>query len=315
MQIRNWDINTEVQAEADKHYRTRFALSLKDKEVLEIVKGITFDKAAPKISLSDIEELFRYVNNRFLGGKIKGVGLEVGAGCGVFSSILARHCRVKKMYAVEFIASIVKELMSKVVTKILGDKSNKVIGCVGDFNNLELDNESVDFVFDFFSLHHSDNLKKTLQEANRVLKPGGFILCFDKARPNRLSEEDLESMLDKEYDDKFKESFGIPTELKLTRRMNGEHEYRLKDWQATFSATGFYGFEYYYLKKTLHSGFLMRLVKNIVALLPNSIQVVITKLLNKETEARFTFEPQNIIYTSKINPFPKEISLMIAWKK
>ena len=315
MQILKWKIDPSAEKEAEEHYRTRFALSLKDKDFLEIIKAITFDNVAPNIEISDMSALIKYVNNKFLNKKIKGIGLEVGSGCGAFCSVLAKENSVEKIYGVEFVANIVQILMPKVARGILDDKEDKVIGCVGDFNNIELPDNSVDFVFDFFSIHHSEDLNKTMSETYRVLKPGGFVFCFDKARPNSHTKDDLEEMIDQEYGDSFKKEFGVPVSQKLTRRMNGEREYRLKDWLKFFNESGFRKTEYFYLKKTLHSNIIMRTIKTLISLLPVKLQILVTKFLpSAENNSKFTFEPQNIIYTNKINRFPKEISLLIAHK-
>jgi ubiquinone/menaquinone biosynthesis C-methylase UbiE len=316
MNILNWHIDNKVKNEAEEHYRTQFALSLKDESVLDIIRAITFDKVAPNIVFSDIQDLFKYVDDKFLDHALRGTGLEVGAGCGAFCSALATIPKVKKVYGVEFVESIVNTLMQKVVKETAQDQENKVIGCIGDFDNIQLPDQSVDFVFDFFSLHHSNNLQRTLKESYRVLKPGGFLLCFDKARPNSYAEQDLENLLNIKYDDHFKKQFNIPREKNLTRRMNGEHEFRLKDWKKLLSAAGFKDIKYYYLKKTLHNKFIIRFIKSFINILPIKIQLAITNFLNKiNFDNKANFELQNVIYTSKINNFPKEISLIIAYKK
>ena len=191
MKIETWPINPALKAEADKHYRTAFALALKDRESWEIVSRLTFDSVAPNLSLAEVKQLFAWVDQKALPDGLHGVGLELGAGAGFLSAIIAERPRVEKVYAVEVVENIVRELGEKIVNYVLGSQSDKVIACIGEFDNLQLPNNSVDFIFDFYSLHHSPNLVKTIAEAARILKPGGFIFCFDKARDNKLCPVDL----------------------------------------------------------------------------------------------------------------------------
>jgi len=305
-----WPIDSELKKEAEEHYRTRFAVGLKDKEPLEIIRQITFDGAAPDIEVKDIEALFDFVERKFLKGKIKGIGVEVGSGPGTFSSVLAKRDLVEKIYAVEVCRPIVELLMPKVAGYVLGDKEDKLIGAVGSFDDMELPDESVDFVFDFFSLHHSDNLEKTLKECYRILKKGGLIFCFDKARPDYFTERDLDDLLDAEYGPEDKKMFGMPSEQKFTRRMNGEKEYRLKDWKQAFSKAGLGKIKDFYLAKPGK-----RTLKKLLSSLPVNLQIKLNGLLPEyKYNHKFFLSRGNKIYTGMINNFPKEISLMIAYK-
>lgn len=316
MEILNWKINPELKKEIDRHYRTNFALSLKDCDSKIIMDKITFDSVAPNLTLENIEKFVDYVDKNFLNKKIKGVGLEVGAGPGFFSAIFAKNKDVKKVYAVEVCENIVKELMPK-VTSFVSDKSSadKVVGCIGDFNNLELEDSSIDFVFDFYSLHHSDNLNQTLSEINRILKPGGVIFCFDKARGDYLTNEDLEKMLDKEYPAEAKKIMGVDPTVRLTRRMNGEKEFRLKDWKSNFIRSGFSKFEHYNVVRCASGNKVIKKIKEIFSLLSPKIQILFTaKLFKKENIGSNNLSNNNRVYTTLIDNFPKEISLMVAYK-
>jgi len=314
MEIIHWQINPNLEKSVKESYRTNFAINLKDEDALTIVRELSFDGVAPNITFADIEKIFNYVNKYFLDNKIKGIGLEVGAGCGVFSSILAKNDLVKRMYAVEICGKAVGLLMRKVAREILGEKENKVIGCVGDFNHIELEDESVDFIFDFFSLHHSDDLIETLTECCRILKEGGFVFCFDKARPDSHTEEDIRKMLDKEYNEDSKRRFGFPPDKKLTRRMNGEREYRLKDWKKSFNKAGFSKVSHYNLCKTFSSNYLIGFLKYVLLGIPPKFHPIFTRIIKKESKKLFAIARENRVYSSFVNPFPKEISLIIAYK-
>lgn len=315
MEILYWSINPELKKEAEDHYRTRFAIELKDKEPLEIIRQITFDGVVPDIEIKDIENLFNFVESKLLKGKIRGVGVEVGSGPGTFGSVLARRSSVEKIYTVEVCEPIVEFLAPKVADYVLDGKSNKVIGVVGSFDNMKLPDESVDFIFDFFSLHHSNNLAVTFKECSRILKKGGFIFCFDKARPDYFTKEDLDELLDAEYDYDFKKQIGMPLDRKFTRRMNDEKEYRLKDWLSSFKNAGFGKVKYFYLAKTMSKNFGFKIIKSLLSGLPVSVQISLNKLLPlPRFNHKFILAFQNRLFAKPVNPFPKEISLMIAYK-
>ncbi|OHA59142.1 MAG: hypothetical protein A2370_03075 [Candidatus Vogelbacteria bacterium RIFOXYB1_FULL_42_16] len=312
MEIQNWPINQELKKEADNHYRTNLSLAIKDQEPWEIISRLTFDGVAPKLTLIEIKGLFDWVNKKVLKNKLSGIGLELGAGAGFMSAILADRPEVQKVYAVEAVENIVKELGPKITNYVLKDKSDKVIGCIGDFDNLQLSDNSIDFVFDFYSLHHSPDLGKTLRGTSRVLKRGGFVLCFDKTRDNKLTIDDLDKLLDQEYSRESKILMGLNPDIKHTRRQNGEQEYRLSDWEKAFKKNGFDWIEHYHLARVT-GNFILRLIKKFISCLPLFIQIKITKILYKNKKVN-NLEISNLVFCPPVQNFPKEISLIIAYK-
>jgi ubiquinone/menaquinone biosynthesis C-methylase UbiE len=52
----------------------------------------------------------------------------------------------------------------------------------GNFQNLDFENETFDIVFEVESICHALNMKKSLSEAFRVLKSGGYFILFDGFR-------------------------------------------------------------------------------------------------------------------------------------
>lgn len=312
MKIETWPIKQNLKDEANKHYRTAFALTLKDQAPWEIVSRLTFDSVAPKLTLPEVKDLFTWVDKKVLRGNLKGVGLELGGGAGFMSAVIATFPPVEKVYNVEVVENVVRELGPKIVDYVLDQQSDKVIGCVGEFDNLQLPDSSIDFIFDFYSLHHSPNLVKTITEAARVLKPGGFIFCFDKARDNNLTPADLDHLLDKEYDRASKILMGLSPDITQTRRQNGEQEYRLKDWEEDFRAGGLTRIEHYHLAR-ITSGVIGRLLKNIISLLPVRLQTLITSGMYKNKKVN-NLEISNLVFCPPIKNFPKEISLLVAHK-
>ena len=312
MQILYWPIDTDLKIEAENNYRTNFALKLVEKDPLTIIRNLTFDGVVPNIKIKDIENLLSFIEFKFLNKCLAGVGLELGAGPAVFSSILARRSEIYKMYAVEICQSVVEVLAPKIVTAIAGPKASKVICCVGDFNRLAIPDQSVDFIFDFFSLHHSYNPTLTLRESYRVLKKGGFILALDKARPDYLTNGDIERLLDKEYDGDFKKRFCLSLDKKLTRQENGEKEYRLREWRYFFAKSGFKNFFCFNLDKCI-GPLPLRFIKSGLAKLPVSLQVKLTPFLPRKNQFG-ELSKKNRIFSPILNSFRKEMSLMIAYK-
>jgi len=312
MNIIYWEINPELKKEVEENYRTDYALSLSNDSATDIIKKLTFDNSAPDIEVADIENLFSYIDKHFLKKPIAGTGLELGAGPAVFSSILVKRPAIEKMYAVEICQSIVEPLAHKVVQELAPGNQHKMTGCIGDFDHLELPDNSVDFLLDFYSLHHSHEPFTTASECFRVLKPGGFLLALDKARPDSCTDEEIRQMLELEYDANYKNMFGIDTNIKLTRAMNGEHEYRLKEWHNFFSKAGFSSFSHFRLDQCRGKN-ISKLLKKTLAILPPRLQIHLTKFLPRQ-HSLFELAWDNRVFVPALKNFRKEISLMIAYK-
>ncbi len=169
---------------------------------------------------------------------IEGVGAELGAGASVLSNSLCKiFPKIKKIYAVELVPEMAILLQPKIIKA--NQNVGRVLPVVGSFDELKLLKSSLDFVVAFDSLHHSNDMKKTLVEANRVLRSGGTLIAFDRAQPNNLSEAQREFMLNVEYSEEFKLIHNLPVNIKFTRRENGEHEPRLNEWVKNFKDAGF----------------------------------------------------------------------------
>lgn len=116
---------------------------------------------------------------------------------------------------------------------------NKIFPVVGSFDEIKLPNESVDFIIDVGSLHHSEDRHKTFQELYRILKIDGYLICVDRCSYNTLSNAQLQKKLDREYSRKYKSERGFKPDLKLTRRMNSEHDPLLAEWEYLLIKVGF----------------------------------------------------------------------------
>jgi SAM-dependent methyltransferase len=169
---------------------------------------------------------------------IRGCAVDMGSGTGVGACILSRLEFIEKVYALEMSEQFVNEVMPVVFAQF-GAQSTKIQRVVGDFNHLELAQDSLDLILDIDSFHHSEDLSVTLSECRRVLKPGGVIVAVDRAWPDTYTPEHLSAMLDRQLNDGLKRKYGIPPETSFTRRDFGEHEYTLSQWLDAFRENGF----------------------------------------------------------------------------
>ena len=184
--------------------------------------------------MRDYDELVRLITAGYsISQKVtdlaQGIAIDLGSGTGIGASIISNLSEVTKIYAVEYSEQFVLKIMPLVFLSFK-TQTEKIIRVVGDFNKLKLPDESVSMIVEIDSLHHSEDLSVTLNECFRVLKPGGVIISIDRAWPNYYSNDQLETLLDKEYDEQYKELHGIDPKKTYRRRDYGEHEYRTKDW-------------------------------------------------------------------------------------
>ena len=155
----------------------------------------------------------------------KGIGVELGAGvAGISNSLLSLYPSIEKVYAVEIVPDVVRLLQTKVTKHEKNE--GRLVPVIGSFDEIKLPDQSVDFIIEFDSLHHSFDLNKTLREAARILKSGGILIALDRVHSNALTDAQREYSLNIEYGEPFKKEYGIPLETRLTRRQNGEHEIR-----------------------------------------------------------------------------------------
>ena len=166
--------------------------------------------------------------------QFKGTGVDLGGGIGLFSSIIAKKKEVMKIFCVEIVKNAVSICHPIVKKKVLKKDYNKVHSVVGDYNKLNLKNNSIDFCIAFDSMHHSTDVVKTLKEARRVLKKNGKIIIFDRGHNNETTDQEINRMLNVIYPKKFLKENQLPIKKILTRKMNGEHEYRFFEWEYFF---------------------------------------------------------------------------------
>ena len=121
--------------------------------------------------------------------KIKDAGeaprvLDVACGTGDFSIAIAKAVRKGEVIGID----ISKEMLEVMRQKVLKNKLESIISQeVGDGEALRFPEGSFDRVVNAFGIRNFENREKGLQEALRVLKPGGRLVILELSRPrNRI---------------------------------------------------------------------------------------------------------------------------------
>jgi ubiquinone/menaquinone biosynthesis C-methylase UbiE len=129
---------------------------------------------------------------------------DLGAGDGSFSLLLARRAsRVIAVDASQKMLEVGRELAAR-------HELQNIEFRAGDMEELPIDPGSIDVAFFSQSLHHALHPAHALQEAARILKPGGRLVILDLAKHRfeearemyadewlGFAEAELESMLEK----------------------------------------------------------------------------------------------------------------------
>jgi len=227
-----WPRPPELTEDVSVTYRNRTARKLSRSSPEEIVRAYT------GLSTTDLRKHYASACRHLLHEPLEGVGIELGSGCGVLSCLVAERPEVEVVLGVECVDDVAQLLAVQVAHSILGEGQKKFVPVIGSFDDIQLPSDSVDFAVEFDSLHHSPDLERTLRELQRILKPGGRLLAFDRVHPDSVTDQEVKEMLDKVYPPDFLEKYGYPPGLRLTRRENGEHEYRLFEFETALSSAG-----------------------------------------------------------------------------
>ncbi len=123
----------------------------------------------------------------FAGHPISGTVIEIGAGPGMGAAYLSTKPTVERVYALDYETFSVEELMPKVF-EAMHANPDKIVRALGSFNNMKVEDASVDFITAFGAIHHSENLSATLAECFRVLKPGGYLIASEPCEKNDLTK-------------------------------------------------------------------------------------------------------------------------------
>jgi SAM-dependent methyltransferase len=129
---------------------------------------------------------------------------DLGAGEGAFALLLAQ--RAKKVIAVDTSAKMIEVGRDQALRHGVENVEYRL----GDMEELPIDSASVDLVFFSQSLHHALHPERAIEEAARILAPGGRIVILDLVKHRfeearelyadewlGFSETELEAMLEK----------------------------------------------------------------------------------------------------------------------
>ena len=137
---------------------------------------------------------------------------------------------------------------------------------------------------------------------------------LDKARPNHYSDKDLDVLLDTTYGPEYNRQFGLAPEHVVTRRINGEREYRLRDWRDTAAQSGLSSFDYWRVEKP-RTGGVAGYIKQLVSLLPPRVQILLSRYIPQRKQSHsFILDASHRIFTHHMDHFRKEMSIMVAYK-
>lgn len=291
--IPEWPIPDFFKNTKEVTYRDRMGEHLLSMPAEDIVKYYAYHS---------FEEMEMWLNVFKKLTPLKGIGLELGAGCGVMSTVFAKDGDVDMILGVEVVDSMVHKIMPKVASGYLGNDAHKMVPVLGTFDDLLIPDESVDFIVEMDSIHHSHNLKQTFAESFRVLKKGGIMIFLDRCHPDYVTDKKVKELLDVIYTEDWINHNFYPPGSVLTRRENGEHEYRKKEWTDAIIDTGF---AVEHLVKCYKKISLKSAVSNFIGYLRD---IVFGKRFNANgaqlKEAKIWFTQQTGITTSVKGEFP-----------
>ena len=230
-QFITWKKNSETTRDKGFVVRDVLAENSARKGFREIIDRYVY------IYPKDIERTFRLIPSAW--ESFRGRGVDLGGGVGCISSTIATKKEVEQIYCVEFVESVVKLCHGVVKKAILKNEADKVVSVIGDFNNLELDDDSLDFAVFWDSIHHSYDPVKTLTECRRVLKPGGRLIIIDRAHNNNTPDQEIQRMLNVVYDKEFLHRSFLDETMIIKRKELGEHEWRFFEIEDFFKKSGF----------------------------------------------------------------------------
>ena len=226
-----WKFNNKILKSWDYKLNNKVAEKISKKSFFEICEQYTH------VSSKNMEKLLKLDHD--VWKNIKGIGVDLGGGIGLVSSTIAKKKNIKKIYCIDIVKNAVTKCQPIIKKKILNNKSKKVLSVIGSFDELNLKNNSIDFCIGWDSMHHSTNIIRTLKESKRVIKKGGKLIIIDRGHNNNTPNKEISRMLNIIYPKSFLRSNYLPIDKKLTRKMNGEHEYRFFEWENFFKKSKF----------------------------------------------------------------------------
>jgi ubiquinone/menaquinone biosynthesis C-methylase UbiE len=160
--------------------------------------------------------------------------LDVAAGIGWTSALLAKLPCVAEVHAVEISRHRLERLFPHAVT-MFGAPADKIHRYLGSFYDLRLPPQSMDVVYLSQAFHHADRPLHLLLECDRVLKPGGRILIIGEPGITRRQ-------IARRFLGTIVRTGNIVTDfyqLFPPDRESGDHYYRLADYYFMFRSSGY----------------------------------------------------------------------------
>lgn len=216
------------------------AVSLRN-ALAERLAGVSVERVAHtylRARPSDMRRLAQYVTRDILGSPLIGSGVDLGAGTGLFGAYMATA--VHRLYSLDVCERLAELVIPRVGHYVLGSSAHRMVPVVASFEAMPFADSSLDFAVEYNSLHHSTSLLAVLTEVARVLRTGGCLVCVDKVRPDAWSDALIDKKLSHVYTPAELRWIGYPDNIHLTRRQNGEREYREHEWRAGLSEAGFH---------------------------------------------------------------------------
>ena len=241
MSILKWKVNKTILNTGDYKLNNHVASKVAKKGFKKIIKHYT------DITPKNIEKVLK--KNKKFWSSLKGIGVDLGGGVGCVSSVVAKKKDNRKIYCVEVVRNAVLKCQPLVKKGILKSNAHKVVSVIGDFDNINLPDSTVDFCLAWESLHHSNNVVKTLKEAKRITKNNGKILIIDRAHKNNTPDKEIKRMLNVVYSKEFLKKNWLPQNRIFTREQNGEHEYRFRELKNFFKKAKLKVLEAFILKE------------------------------------------------------------------
>lgn len=231
MKILTWPRPQSLTSSPEYLANSRLAREASSRGIEEIINRYTY------VGPNEIKEVLEISPE--IAVRIHGRGIDLGGGVGCVSAAVAQFPTVTEILCLEIVEECVLSCHSMVFSTLESPARDKITSVIGDFDNLQLDDQTMDFVTMWDTFHHSVEPISTLREIHRVLRPGGSLILVDRAHNNSITDEEINLWLAVEYDANFLRENFLDDFQGLTRLMNGEHEYRFFELLGFFQSAGF----------------------------------------------------------------------------
>ena len=207
---------TEMDNQFEMEYRER--IQPQEEKYNSAAKQIEQDSQFPD------EKHLNFLRSK--GIEFHGSALDLGAGSTWFSCIVSKLPKVEQVVALDFskylLTSVAPEVMSRL--EVSAGKVTRVRGSFYDLSYFTDRKVSFNFVTFHCSLHHADDPVAALMEANKVIKPEGYLICLGEPVVPNTAIKGISKALFGRHERK----------LGITEKC-----YTLHQWEAMFKKGGF----------------------------------------------------------------------------